>query len=239
VRTWHARWPMALVTIAACVLFGALGRWQWQRGEYRSAQWQTFTAADVAPRDASPGELAALPRFTRVRLHGRFDVAHQVLLENISEGGRAGYYVLTPLLLADGTSVLVNRGFIPGTGYLDQLPSLDIPDPDATRTVVGRTGALPVAGIAAGRVPPPAEGPWPRRASFPTEADVAAVLPARPAASLVLLEEDADGAGLARHWQPPGLEPARHYSYAVQWWAFAVLAAVIFLVLNFRKVPKP
>lgn len=225
---------MALLTIAACASFVSLGRWQWQRGEYRSAQWATFTAADVTPRDASAAELETLPRFTRVRLHGRFDAAHQVLLENITDGGRNGYYVLTPLALADGTTVLINRGFVASTGYRDRLPAIDIAG-DEMRTVVGRTGAMPVAGIAAGRVPPSNEGAWPRLASFPTEADVAAVLPSPPVPGLVLLEEDADGAGLARNWQPPGLEPARHYSYAVQWWAFAALAVVLFVVLNFRK----
>lgn len=227
---------MVLATVLACTLFSVLGRWQWQRGEYRSAQWQAFEQTDVAPQDVTAAGIASLPRFARVRLRGTFDPDHQFLLDNITLDGRTGYYVVTPLRLEDGAIVLVNRGFVPGTGYRERLPDVAIADPGTPRVLAGRIGALPVAGIAAGRVPPPADGPWPRQAAFPTLEDLAAVLPERPLPALVLLDDDADGAGLVRHWQPPGLEPARHYSYAVQWWAFAVLAVVLFIVLNFRKV---
>ena len=54
---------------------------------------------------------------------------------------------------------------------------------------------------------------------------------------MVLLDAS-DPQGYVRNWRAPGLEPARHYSYAVQWWAFAVLAVVLFVVLNFRRRPR-
>jgi surfeit locus 1 family protein len=41
--------------------------------------------------------------------------------------------------------------------------------------------------------------------------------------------------GYAREWRPPGIEPRRHYSYAVQWWSFAVLTAVLWIVLALRR----
>lgn len=226
-------WPMLALTIAACVLFLALGRWQWQRGDYRSAQWQSFERQDGV-RDADVATLGTLPRYTRVRLQGRFDGDHQFLLDNISEGGRVGYYVLTPLITAGGAAVLVNRGFVAGTGYRERLPDVGLAADRPARTVTARVGMLPVAGLASGSVPPPSTGPWPRVASFPSEADLAAALP-YPLAPGVLLLDDAADDGLLRHWQPPGLEPERHYAYAVQWWAFAVLAVVLFVVLNLRK----
>jgi cytochrome oxidase assembly protein ShyY1 len=236
-RIWQPAWPLLLLALAACALFIALGRWQWQRGEYRTAQWRSFTATDVAPRDADAAELAQLPRFTRVRLRGRFDGAHQFLLDNISEGGRAGYYVLTPLLLEGGAAVLVNRGWVAGSGYRENLPDVSLPAGEPG-TVTGRIGLLPVAGTAAGRVPPPGEGPWPRVASFPTPSQLAAVLPYPLATTGVVLLDpaaDPDATGLTRNWRPPGLEPARHYAYAVQWWAFAVLALVLVFILNLRR----
>jgi surfeit locus 1 family protein len=235
------RWPWLLLTVAACVLFVSLGRWQWQRGEYRTRQWQAFEAsasADAATREVRAAELAGLSRFTRVRLTGRFDGEHQFLLDNISQGGRVGYDVVTPLRLDDGSAVLVNRGFVAGTGRREQLPDVTLAATDVTRAVAGRIGALPVAGIAAGRVPPPASGPWPRVASFATEADLAAALPYAVAPGVLLLD-GADPDGYVRDWRPPGLEPARHYAYAVQWWAFAALALVLFVVLNRRRKKVP
>jgi surfeit locus 1 family protein len=190
------RWLWALPTLAACVLFVSLGRWQWSRGEHRAEQWREFESSESAgagTRDATARELESLPRFTRVRLRGRFDGAHQFLLDNISDGGRAGYEVLTPLLLDDGGAVLVDRGWVPGSGYREQLPEVALPSDAPPRTITGR------------------------------------VTP-----GLVLLDAT-DPQGYARHWRPPGLEPARHFSYAVQWWAFAALAVVLFLVLNFRR----
>jgi cytochrome oxidase assembly protein ShyY1 len=38
-----------------------------------------------------------------------------------------------------------------------------------------------------------------------------------------------------RDWQPPGMSPLRHLSYAIQWWCFAALALVIFAVLSVRR----
>jgi cytochrome oxidase assembly protein ShyY1 len=233
--TFH--WTWAAATLLACVVFGSLGRWQWQRGDYRTAQWQAFEAPGE-PRDVGGAQLASLPRYARVRLTGRFDGEHQFLLDNISEGGRAGYGVVTPLKLEDGTAVLVNRGWVPGTGHREQLPDVALAASGTPRPVIGRVGMLPVAGLAAGHAPPPAEGPWPRLTSFATEADLAAALP-YPLVPGVLLLDAGDPDGYVRDWRPPGLEPARHYAYAVQWWAFAVLAIVLFVVLNRRRKPKP
>jgi cytochrome oxidase assembly protein ShyY1 len=35
--------------------------------------------------------------------------------------------------------------------------------------------------------------------------------------------------------RPTGIEPARNYSYAIQWWSFAGLTLVLFIVLNIEK----
>ncbi len=49
--------------------------------------------------------------------------AHQFLLDNMTHAGRAGYEVLTPLLLDDGRVLLVNRGWLPlPDGRRDELP---------------------------------------------------------------------------------------------------------------------
>jgi len=230
-------WTWALATLIACGAFIGLGRWQWHRGEYRTAQWAAYEAGGES-RDATAGELASLPRYTRVRLTGRFDGEHQFLLDNISEGGRAGYDVVTPLMLDGGGAVLVNRGWVAGSGHREQLPQTAIAPAASSRAVIGRVGALPVAGLAAGHVAPPASGAWPRVASFATEADLAAALPYAVSPGVVLLDAG-DPDGYVRDWRPPGLEPARHYAYAVQWWAFAALAVILFVVLNRRRKPKP
>jgi surfeit locus 1 family protein len=52
----------------------------------------------------------------------------------------------------------------------------------------------------------------------------------------IILLDPKEADGYVRDWHPPGMEPIRHWSYAVQWWSFAVLALVLWAVLSLRKV---
>lgn len=228
------RLPMLLLAAAGCALFTSLGFWQWGRGVHRAAEWAAFErAAGVAPQVVTGGRLGQLPRHARVRVEGHYDGVHQLLLDNISRDGRPGYEVLTPLDLADGATLLVDRGWLPFTGYRDRLPDVRLAG-DAAVTLEGRLGDLPVPGLASGRVPPAADGAWPRLTSFPATADIASVL-GRPVAVPLLLLDAASGEGYDRRWSPPGIAPARNYSYAIQWWSFATLTLVLFVVLNLGK----
>src|SRR3974390_1575293 len=120
-RVFAPSWPMTLLTVVLCLAFVALGRWQWRRGEHRAAEWAAFArGADRALPD--PGDLTALPRFQRIRVSGQLDAEHQFLLDNRTHAGRAGYEVLTPLSLADGRVLLVDRGWVAFTGYRARLP---------------------------------------------------------------------------------------------------------------------
>ena len=47
---------------------------------------------------------------------GTYDPAHEVLIRNRSSQGQPGFHVVTPLRLADGQALLVNRGWIPLEG---------------------------------------------------------------------------------------------------------------------------
>ncbi len=223
-----------LLTAAVVPLFVGLGFWQWQRGEYRREVWAQFTRGDQPPLEAGANELASLPQFTRVRVTGQFDAARQFLLDNISHGGAPGYEVLAALRLGDGTHLLVNRGWVPFSGYRDRLPAVDFEVSAAPTTLAGRLSMLPVAGLASGRVPPPQDGPWPRVASFPTMAQLSAVY-GTPLQPVVLLLDADSGPGYVRDWRAPGIAPERNFSYAVQWWSFALLALALFVGLNLKR----
>ena len=233
-RRFAPRWYFVLLTAAAVSLFVPLGFWQWHRGEYRSAQWQAFARADLpAVAAGSAGEIAAMPRYSHVSVRGQFDAAHQILLDNISHEGAPGYEVLTVLQLADGSHLLVNRGWLPFSGRRDQLPDVTL-DAAAEQALSGRLSVLPVTGIAAGRQAPAATGAWPRVTSFPVRAELESVLGVQLLEPVLLLDAGS-GPGYLRDWRPPGIPPERNYSYAVQWWAFAALAMGLFVGLNLKK----
>jgi surfeit locus 1 family protein len=232
-RRWSATWPMTLLTLAAVLLFIDLGRWQWHRAEQKRELMQEFRAGAAAAAALGGRATEALPRYTQVRVRGRYDGAHQFLLDNISHDGRPGYEVLTPLRLDDGRTLIVNRGWLPLTASRAQLPDVRI-DFDAMLTPAGRLDNLPVAGIALGHVAPAKDAPWPRLSSFPTMADLATALGVPLEARTLLLNAD-EPLGYLRDWQPPGFGPERHLSYAIQWWGFAALAVGLYGYMNTHK----
>ena len=226
---------MTLLTLAAIVLFIDLGLWQWHRAQQKQALAAGFEAGGRAVSELGARSTSEMPRYTQVRLQGSYDGAHQFLLDNMSHGGQPGFEVLTPLRLADGRTLIVNRGWVPLTARRSQLPDVAL-DVAAPQTPLGRLDDLPVAGIALGPVPPAADAPWPRLTSFPTMGDLSAAL-GQPLQSRQLLLDPAQPAGYLRDWHPTGLGPTRHLSYAIQWWAFGALALVLYGYMNWRRNP--
>lgn len=231
-----------LLVAALLPVFVSLGFWQWNRGQARQEQWDEYARGDAAAIEADTATLARLGRYARVRVAGRFDGERQFLLENISHRGAPGYHVLTVLQLEDGGRLLVNRGWLPFSGYRDRLPDTSLPEPeragapDATQDAVlrlsGRLAALPVAGLASGRSAP--TGDWPRVTSFPTLAQLEAAYGTSLLPHVLWLDADS-GPGYLREWSPSGLPPERHIGYAVQWWCFALLLAGLFIGLNLKR----
>lgn len=231
---------MTLLTLLGAALFIQLGRWQWHRAGQAEALQRAFAQGSGAPAELPAGDLAALPRYTGVEVSGRYEGAHQFLLDNMSHAGQPGYEVLTPLRLTDGRTLIVNRGWIPLTESRRQLPNVSLPQAALAQAsgihVVGRLDSLPRPGISLGHAPPAAGAPWPRLTSFPTMADLSAAL-GQPLESGVLLLDARAPFGYVRDWQPAGMSPAQHLSYAFQWWAFAAIALVLYGALNRRRRP--
>jgi surfeit locus 1 family protein len=221
---------LTILMLALCVMFVALGRWQWRRGTLRTAEHARFErgAREVLALGSTP--LARVPEFQRVSLTGTYDPAHQFLIDNMSYRDLDGYQVLTPLMRPNGQVVLVNRGWVPFLGSRSKLPDVSL-KPAGVVTVTGRVGDLPVAGLASGRAPPPASGPWPRVASFPTLSQLSSVL-GRPLEPRIILLDPRAADGYVRDWRLAGIPPMQNFAYAFEWWCFALAAVVMWVVLS-------
>ncbi len=221
-----------LLAALGVALFTSLGRWQLHRAEEKRELIAAFARGDVAtvPLSAS---LARVPRYQRVRVQGRYDATHQILLDNITLDGRVGYYALTPLLRADGTTVVVNRGWLPLGSRREALPDLSVGG--SLREVEGRMDEFPRAGLS---LPATAGTSWPRVLNFPDAATVSGLLGGHVHPQLLLLDASRPD-GFRRNWRPAGLEPERHVGYAVQWFAFAATTVILLLLLNLRRLEPP
>lgn len=82
--------------------------------------------------------VAALPDFTfrKVVLRGRWDTSHIMLLGPRVRDGTNGYHVVVPFIRTDGSTVLVDRGFV--TKELAQ---------NAKRALAGERGEVEVLGM--------------------------------------------------------------------------------------------
>jgi surfeit locus 1 family protein len=233
--------PTLRYTLAALVLvalFVRLGIWQWQRGEQRAAAAARFARGADAVLELGSRDVAEAPLYQRVGVEGELDASHQFLLDNRTFQGRAGYEVLTPLIRAPAPTpvLLVDRGWVPFTGSRARLPDVPLSAGGAVH-LTGRVGVLPSPGLASGRAAPASTGPWPKVTSYPDMPQLEVVL-GRRLSSHILLLDPAEPFGYVRAWQPPGLPPLRHFSYAVQWWSFALATLILWALLS-RRAPPP
>ena len=233
-RVFAPRLFTSLLTAALLVLLLSLGRWQLMRAHDKAVLYDEFAAGSDATR-AIDGATPAVTRYSHVEVAGRYDPARQILIDNMSNAdGRAGYYVLTPLQLASGQWLLVNRGWVPVGESRAVKPNVSVPS--APLRIRGRADDLPKPGIHMGR-PAPLAPPYPVVANFPSRSEIAQLLGEAawsPAAEQVLLDASEPN-GYIRRWQPPGFPPTRNLAYAVQWFGLALALFVIYVVTNTHR----
>lgn len=138
------RWVLGhVLVIAVCLLFINLGFWQIRRLEERRLENTVMAsrlAADPQPVEelivGAGSDLDSL-EFRRATAAGEFAPTEEVLVRSQVNQGLAGWHVITPLVLADGRAVLVNRGWVPLE--MDVVPVPAAPPPGEV-TVTGWLG---------------------------------------------------------------------------------------------------
>ncbi len=214
--------PTAAMLIAV-PLFAALGTWQLERAETK----RELRARLDARWDAAAVTLPAAPDWralehARVTLEGRYVAARQFVVGDRVRQGRRGVHVITPLRRADGMELLVNRGWVGDPADATPPPAIQV-------TLAGRL-ALPQPPALELGPAEPADDPWRAPWSRLDPGAYARVAGVAPLPAALLLDPDQPD-GYARDWSRPtgGLAPALHVGYAVQWFAFALLAALLWV----------
>jgi surfeit locus 1 family protein len=199
-------WALA-AAVAACAAFIALGNWQARRADEKRA-----AAAEIEKR--------------RVSLRGVFRPELTVLLDNKVRNHRAGYEVVTPLRV-DSEDVLVLRGWVEAGKTRDVVPSVRTP-----------AGPVSIEGIALDHLPRVMHLKDDSKSKVRQGIDLKEFaaesgLRLRP---YFLEQHSLADDGLVREWPRPDAGVATHASYSLQWYSFAALTAVLFIVLSFRRV---
>jgi surfeit locus 1 family protein len=188
---------LAVLIAAACV---RLGFWQLDRLTQRRARNAALAARlALPPVELRDGRMPAdSARQRRIVAHGVYDFGAERTWPGRSFQGTPGVALITPLRLADGSAVLVDRGWVPSPDafHIDQRR---YHEPD-TATVYG-IALIPPRGP--GDAAPPGFLPF-----------------------IIQLERPEALRGLPRRWPPPGLNDGPHLSYAIQWFSFALIVLV-------------
>lgn len=229
-----SRWP-TLVTLLLFGLLLSLGFWQLDRAEQKReiiGHYQGDKDDAVIRLDADMKSAGSL-EYQRASSIGRYDSNHQLLLDNRTHEGQAGYQVLTPFILQNSeVAVLVNRGWLPLGNSRDQLP--DVTVGDIQRTVMGRLKTPPAEVFMLGEEEPRQE--WPYRIQRIDIQTLSQELQ-RSMLPFVLLLDNEEPDGYLRDWQPlVGFGPERNVGYAIQWFGLAAALLIIYFTVNSRRV---
>ncbi|HEX6369666.1 MAG TPA: SURF1 family protein [Longimicrobium sp.] len=230
----------ATFILAMCALCVRLGFWQLDRLEQRRARNAAIRAATAQPPlrldAAAPAALASDPQsfaWRRAEAAGRYHHAGDMVVRGRSREGRPGVHLVSPLVLADGRVVMVNRGWVPSPdgNTADVRPlRIDGPvrvsgallpitsSPDRGLPVTGRTGT---------------DSTWRR-------VDLAAARARSPGPLIPLVLQQLPGDGNDTGSPPipeplPSLSEGSHLSYAVQWFSFAAIGVTGLLILVLRR----
>jgi surfeit locus 1 family protein len=232
VTGWRFR-PGAAVTaatVAFCALTVALGLWQRQRAAEKDALQARFERLGAAAPRVLPARLVAADDYAlrRVVARGVYADRFTILLDNRVHRGRPGYHVLSPLRIAGGdVHVLVDRGWVAAGRTRSDLPR--VATPAGEQTVEG-TATLP-----SGRVyelaPDTAAGPVWQNLVLDRYREWSK-LELQP---VVIQQTGAAADGLVREWDRPDAGADRHRAYALQWFALAALALLLYVVLNLER----
>jgi surfeit locus 1 family protein len=234
------RWPLLIIVTLVAALgvigFASLGTWQVKRLHWKVALIERVDARVHAPAEPAP-DAAEWPSITRegdeyrhVTLHGTFLNDDEVQVYTPSDFGPA-YWVLTPLLRDDGTTVLINRGVVPE----------ELRDPATRKAPTGEqtvTGLLRISedkGWLFSQDNRPEDGAWYRR-------DVAEIAAAKglTTAPYFVDQEKTESDSWPRGGQTVIKFRNAHLSYALTWFALALMVLAgyaLFLRQELRRDP--
>lgn len=241
---------VTLLVLAAMAVMTRLGMWQLDRREQRLAR-NVDLVAKLEEAPLSLNEAAAawpLPtdrdviRNTRAAATGHFDFDRQLVLLQQPYEGQLGLHLVAPLVL-DGTgkAILVDRGWVPGDN-LETAAMAQYDEPAAPLTVDGFLQPSQILfGQAAEKAMASPEPQAPKAEWY--RIDVEAIQGQMPYRLLpvYLLQSSnpAGNTGLPYRIQPEvDLSEGPHLGYALQWFAFAVTAGVIYVSLVRSRVNK-
>ena len=215
--------PSLLLTVLAALLMlltARLSVWQFDRAEQKAALEQTARQQLLLP-PLTAAKNAILKPHRRGLAVGVYLPKQQILIDNRVVRRVAGRHVITPLLLADGGAVAVNRGWLAAHDA--------IPTPPASAVTVRGVWQKDSADAFTLSDQTEQDGVWQNLnlQKYAAQTNL-------PMLTLALLAADGGGA-LIPVAVRVNYKSAQSLAYAWQWLTFCLLTLVFYIILSFRS----
>lgn len=232
--------PRLIPSIAVLILLPVLiklGFWQLAR-----ANQKRVIIAQLNAKMALPPRLIDHPlanseglQFQHLQVRGSFLTKYQIFIDNKIHQDRVGYDVVTPMRVASSRQyILVDRGWVPRGESRAVLPKIDTPQQEVSIVGIVKYHTRDVASFGVGNR---SNSGWPAIVRW---VDIKAITKETKLDFLpfMLLLDPKSHYGYVREWKFINMPPAKHISYAVQWFAMAIALLVIYLVVNLKRLGK-
>lgn len=220
-----------LLTLAGVGLFSTLGSWQLNRAEEKRLLQASIEAQQQKPPIEYRGQAVEDVRFRQIRVQGRYLADEQLLMDSRTHDGQVGYDVITPLQVAGNENivVLVNRGWLPAGRDRQVLPEVEVPQ--GLLLIEGRADQPRSRPVIAEERP---ETDLAKRWTWLDLQYFHQVSGLETAPFIILLSPEMPG-GLVRDWPEFESRVGMHIGYAIQWFAFALIALGTFIGVAFKR----
>ena len=236
---WLLSHLLVLLLVAAMI---GLGLWQLSRLQEKKERNDLVEARQELPvtpaqelvgADA-PTSVGEDVKFREVTATGVYDAEAEVLVRNRTFDGAPGSWVLTPLVLDDGTALVVNRGWVPVTGEQTLSPAARPPSGEVT--VEGSLQETQARGAfgptdPSGEVLDTLSRVDLERYQEQVDADLYPVW-------LQLADQDPEPGVQPTPVPLPALDQGPHLGYAVQWFTFTLIALVGYPMILRRRARR-
>ncbi len=221
---------MIVLALLFISLFIRLGFWQIQRADEKKEMIAAETASALKPPLNWSASHKLPAQYQKIFIHGHY-LPHVFLLDNQHHNHQFGYDVLSPLQLANGELVMVDRGWILGDSTRQTVPEIESP-----QEIIKLQG----------NVYYPSEKQWilgplleekKNNVTIVERMDaklISQILQKKVYPFIIRLDKQ-DAYGFVREWAIVSMPPERHLAYALQWFVMALIILIIFVALNLKK----
>ena len=242
---------ISLVAILGVIATLMLGQWQLSRGEQKEQMLalleKQMSLDPLGQEEFKKLATSDLKSYVnrRINLSGQWIQGQTVYLANRSHAGKSGFWVMTPLKLGEGVTVMVERGWVAWNPKSPSEMPTDVQTPSASVTIEGLIVEPPSkmlelwggsgAGTKTSEEQPSQQQTYLRSGIWQNfdlnlfESQTGLKL------SAVVHQLGSPSEGLIRELPAQGVSADRNFGYAVQWFMLSALIAGLYLWFQWIK----